>query len=322
MSPLLIALAAFVGTAALVAAVAMLFTRRSDDRLENRLQVYAGVQTAKSKEELRKQQNLLTKPLENKSSLAEAIVERLPSFKRLMEQADVQIPAAQLVVVSAALAGGGLALGLFLKAPAPLLPLFGGTGGLLPLLWVLWRRKRRLRAFGAQLPDALEMLARSLRSGQSLAAGFNMVSTEIGPPLGKEFGHVFEEQNLGLPLEQSLRDLAHRIPNLDLRFFTMAVVLQRQTGGDLAEVLEKIGSLIRERFQIWGQVQALTGEGRLSGVVLMALPVVIFLAVYQLNPDYVMMLFTDPLGKKMLVGAIIMQILGAFCIRKIVNIKV
>ncbi len=322
MSPLLIACAVFVGVAALVAAIAMLFSRPSDDRLASRLQVFAGVQTAKTKEDLRKQQSLLSKPLENKGSLAEAFLERVPSLKRLMEQADVQIQPTQLLLIAAALAGAGMALGLVLKASPVFLPVMAIVAGSLPLLWILWRRKRRLRAFGAQLPDALEMLARSLRSGQSLAAGFNMVSTEIAPPLGKEFGHVFEEQNLGIPLEQSLRDLADRIPDLDLRFFTMAVILQRQTGGDLAEVLEKIGSLIRERFQIWGQVQALTGEGRLSGIVLMALPVVIFLAVYQLNPDYVMMLFTDPLGKKMLTGAIVMQFLGAFFIRKIVNIKV
>ncbi|MGQ9823335.1 MAG: hypothetical protein ACUVQK_15895, partial [Thermogutta sp.] len=133
MSPLLIAFAAFVGTAALVAAVAMLFTRRSDDRLENRLQVYAGVQTAKTKEELRQQQSLLTKPVANQSSLAEAILERVPSLKLLMEQADVQIPPAQLVVISAALAGAGLALGLFLKAPILLVPLLGVSGGSLPL---------------------------------------------------------------------------------------------------------------------------------------------------------------------------------------------
>jgi tight adherence protein B len=142
------------------------------------------------------------------------------------------------------------------------------------------------------------------------------------PPISKEFGRVFEEQNLGIPLEESLEDLTNRVPNLDLKFFATALILQRQTGGDLAEILDKIGSLIRDRFRIWGQVQALTGEGRLSGTVLLALPVVLFLAVYQLNPAYVMILFTDPLGKKMLVAAIIMQLLGALVIRKIVNIKV
>jgi tight adherence protein B len=123
-------------------------------------------------------------------------------------------------------------------------------------------------------------------------------------------------------LDEALDNLTERVPNLDLKFFATAVVLQRQTGGDLAEILDKIGSLVRQRFQIWGAVQALTGEGRLSGIVLMALPVLLFLTVYWLNPEYVMLLFTEPMGKKMLIGAIVLQVLGALCIRKIVNIKV
>ena len=130
-----------------------------------------------------------------------------------------------------------------------------------------------------------------------------MVSTEMPAPIGKEFGRVFEEQNLGIPLDDSLRSLTERIPNLDLKFFVTALILQRQTGGDLAEILDKIGELIRDRFRIWGQIQALTGEGRLSGVVLMALPFVLFLAVYKLNPDYIMVLFRDPVGTEMLVVA-------------------
>jgi tight adherence protein B len=141
-------------------------------------------------------------------------------------------------------------------------------------------------------------------------------------PVAKEFQRVFEEQNLGIPLETALDNLTERIPNLDLRFFATAVILQRQTGGDLAEILDKIGYLIRERFKIWGQVQALTGEGRLSGIVLLALPPVLFLAVYRLNPDYVMPLFTDPMGRKMLAGGIVMQLIGAIVIKKIINIKV
>src|SRR5207344_3029526 len=144
----------------------------------------------------------------------------------------------------------------------------------------------------------------------------------MSEPIGGEFSRTFEEQNLGKPLEEALTDLTKRVPNLDLKFFATAIILQRQTGGDLAEILDKIGHLIRERFKIWGQVQALTGEGRLSGIVLLALPPVLFLAVYRLNPDYVMPLFTDPLGHQMLIGAVIMQIVGALVIRKIVNIKV
>jgi tight adherence protein B len=179
-----------------------------------------------------------------------------------------------------------------------------------------------LRAFAKQLPDALELIARALRSGHSLAAGFHLVSDEMSEPISVEFNRVFEEQNLGIPMDEALQNMTNRVPNLDLRFFVTSVVLQRQTGGDLAEILDKIGELIRERFKIWGQVQALTGEGRLSGIVLLALPPALFLAVYRLNPDYVMVLFTDPMGKQMLAGGVIMQILGALVIRKIVNIKV
>jgi tight adherence protein B len=196
------------------------------------------------------------------------------------------------------------------------------ASGILPTGWLLVRRGRRLKAFGAQLPDALEMMARVLRAGQSLGFGFSVVSTEMSNPISREFSRVFEEQNLGIPLEESLHSLCDRVPNLDLRFFTTAVILQRQTGGDLAEILDKIGSLIRDRFRVWGQIQALTGEGRLSGVVLLAMPFLLFIAVYQFNPGYVSVLFTDPMGKKMLAGAIFMQVLGAWVIRRIVNIKV
>jgi tight adherence protein B len=206
--------------------------------------------------------------------------------------------------------------------PAPFTPLGALAMATLPLLWLMFRRSRRMKAFAVQLPDALELTARALRAGHSLASGFNLVREEMAAPIGKEFGRVFEEQNLGVSMDDSLSGLTRRVPNLDLKFFATAIVLQKQTGGDLAEILDKIGYIIRERFKIWGQVQALTGEGRLSGIVLLALPPVLFLAVYRLNPDYVMMLFTDPMGKKMLAGAVVMQVLGALVIRKIINIKV
>jgi tight adherence protein B len=201
-------------------------------------------------------------------------------------------------------------------------PLVGLFLAFLPIIWLLMRRKRRLRKFAAQLPQALELISRALRAGHSLASGLSLVAQEMSEPIGSEFGRTFEEQNLGIPMEQSLDNMTKRIPNLDLKFFSTAVVLQRQTGGDLAEILDKIGSLVRERFQIFGQVQALTGEGRLSGIVLLALPPALFAVVYRMNPDYLMLLFTDPMGKKMLVGGVVMQLFGALVIRKIVNIRV
>jgi len=168
----------------------------------------------------------------------------------------------------------------------------------------------------------LELISRALRAGHSLAAGFHLVSSEGSDPIAEEFGRVFEEQNLGIPFEEALGNLTERIPNLDLNFFVTAIVLQRQTGGDLAEILDKIGRLIRERFKIWGQVQALTGEGRLSGIVLLSLPPVLFLTVYRMNPDYISLLFTDDLGKKMLLFGVVSQLVGALVIRKIINIRV
>jgi tight adherence protein B len=179
-----------------------------------------------------------------------------------------------------------------------------------------------MAAFGRQLPEALELISRALRAGHSLASGISLVAEEMNDPIRYEFERVYESQNLGRALEESLEELTDRVPNLDLRFFVTAIILQRQTGGDLAEILDKIGHLIRERFKIFGQIQALTGEGRLSGVVLLALPPVLFVVMYRLNPDYAMVLFTDPMGQKMLAVAVIMQFLGALVIKKIIDIKV
>ena len=192
----------------------------------------------------------------------------------------------------------------------------------LPFAWVMLKRRKRLKLFTKQLPEALDMLGRALRAGHSLGAGFQMVSTEVPEPLGTEFGRVFEEQNLGIGLEDSLQNMCDRVPSLDLRFFATAVILQRTTGGDLAEILEKISTLIRERFKIFGQIQALTGEGRLSGTVLLAMPPVLMLVMMFLNYEYVMLLFNTTVGNKMLAGACFMQLVGAIVIKKIINIKV
>jgi tight adherence protein B len=323
MSPLLIGIVIFIGVTSLVMALASFASQAQASRVEDRLSLLAGsTTTSSSKESLLKSGALLSQPLDNQTGFIETFLKRFGNINRFFEQADVSLTVPRFALISSVLAGAGLAVGLAVNMPAALsvcLPL--GLGAL-PFTYISFRRGRRIKQFGVQLPDALEMLARCLRAGQSLASGFGLVSGEIPAPLGREFGRVFEEQNLGIPLEQSLGDLAERIPNLDLKFFATAVILQRQTGGDLAEILDKIGDLIRERFKIYGQIQALTGEGRLSGVVLLALPPVLFLAVYKLNPEYVMVLFTDPMGKKLLAGAIFLQLLGALVIRKIVNIKV
>jgi len=179
-----------------------------------------------------------------------------------------------------------------------------------------------MRHFSSQLADAMDVLGRALRSGYSLPAGLQLVGNQLPEPLGPEFAKCFEQQNLGMTVEQSINDMTQRVGNVDLRFFATAVILQRQTGGDLAEILDKIGHLIRERFKIWGQIMALTGEGRLSGAVLLALPPLLFVTMLKLNHDYVMMLFEEPLGRQMRAGGIILQVMGAVAIKKIITIKV
>jgi tight adherence protein B len=317
---LLYAIATFVGVASLVGGITVLLRAKPLSKIENRLDLLTG--TGAAKDAAAKETSILAQPLDDRPNLLQAFFERFGDINLVFEQADTNLTLAKLAAIAGTLAAAAILLGVALRVHPALLPVTGLTIGLLPFGWLLLRRRRRLKAFAAQLPDALEMMARTLRAGQGLAFGFSMVATEMPPPIGKEFSRVFEEQNLGIPLDDSLRYLTERIPNLDLKFFVTALILQRQTGGDLAEILDKIASLIRDRFRIWGQVQSLTGEGRLSGIVLLALPFVLFLAVEHLNPTYVNVLFTDPMGKKMLAVAIVMQILGALVIRKIVNIKV
>jgi tight adherence protein B len=210
----------------------------------------------------------------------------------------------------------------FAPIPIYIAPVAGAILFFLPFVWVNFKRTRRIAKFNAQLPDALELLSRSLRAGHSLGSGFGLISEEMQDPLAKEFGRCFEEQNLGVSLEASLESMTKRIPNLDLRFFATAVILQRTTGGDLAEILDKIGRLVRARYRLAGQIQALTGEGRLSGIVLLALPPGLFTVMLYLNNEYIMKLFTDPMGQWLLGSAIVMQLVGAFVIKKIIDIKV
>jgi len=322
MSPLIVTVAAFIGVAALVGGVAVLLRGNSNPEVEDRLDVLTGSSSAGTGDAMVKKNSVLAQPLESGTNVLEQLVSRFGNVQLLFEQADVSLSFSKFAAITAGTGlAGGTAFGLA-GLPAALVPFMGIAAAGLPLAWVLVRRKRRLKKFASQLPDALELISRALRAGHSLAAGFNLVASEMNEPINREFGRVFEEQNLGIPFDEALDSMTERVPNLDLKFFSTAIILQRQTGGDLAEILDKIGRLIRERYQIWGQVQALTGEGRLSGVVLLALPPVLFLAVYRLNPDYVMVLFTEEMGRKMLIAGAIMQLLGAIVIRKIVNIKV
>ncbi len=192
----------------------------------------------------------------------------------------------------------------------------------LPILYVLRRRRKRINRLIEQLPDVFELIGQALRAGHSLGSGIGLVADQLPDPAGTEFARVFHEQNLGMKVEDALINMADRVDQLDLRFFVTAVCIQRQSGGDLAEVLDKIGHVIRERIQLFGQVQALTAEGRLSGWVLLALPVVVFFAAMYVNPDYAGVLVYTPTGKMLLMGTAVMMLMGMAMINKIIKIKV
>jgi tight adherence protein B len=264
----------------------------------------------------------LRNPLEGTTNVLEDWMARKFDMKTLLEQADIKLPLSKFTLLCFGLGGLGAIGCLFAPIPIFFAPIAGVALFFAPFLWVKYKRNKRIAKFNAQLPEALEMLSRSLRAGHSLGAGFGLIAEEMQDPLAREFGRCFEEQNLGVSLEQSLDAMTKRIPNLDLRFFATAVILQRQTGGDLAEILDKIGRLVRARYRLAGTIQALTGEGRLSGIVLLSLPPGLFVMMLFMNREYVMKLFIDPMGQWMLGGAIVMQIMGALVIRKIIDIKV
>jgi len=320
MSVWIIYLCVFAGVAALIVGVAAVFRGDREDEVANRLsQLTTGKDGAKSDSIA---SEILTASRQSTQNAFEEVVANYLNLNLLFDQADVNMTVGKFLTIVGGAAAVGFALPTAGGLPVKFAPIVVAIFCFMPFMWLFMKRKRRLGKFAAQLPEALELVARALRAGHSLAAGFNLVGQEMSNPIAKEFNRTFEEQNLGTPLEIALNNLTGRIPNLDLKFFATAVILQRQTGGDLAEILDKIGTLIRERFKIWGQVQALTGEGRLSGIVLLALPPALFVTVYRMNPDYLMLLFTDDLGKKMLVGGLVMQLLGAVVIRKIVNIRI
>ena len=246
----------------------------------------------------------------------------IPKLQTMLDQANVNWSAPRTVVN---LCGAGLALtvGLLLLKLGVIVSLGCGVAVVLcPLVYLSVRRKRRMAKLAVQLPDVFEMMSQALRAGHSLASAIQLVHEQLPDPVSGEFGRVYHEQNLGIKIEDALLAMADRVDSLDVRFFVTAVLIQRQTGGDLAEVLDKIGGVIRQRLELFGLVKGLTAEGRLSGWVLFGLPFVVFLAVLQMNPDYAGVLLNDPTGKMLLLAALGMQLMGLAMIRWIVNIKI
>jgi len=315
--------AAFCGVAALVAAVVSLVRERRGSVAEARLDALAkatAVATWADEDAYTPPVYMTDEP--SQPAEWERWLSHYLDLRFLIRQAGIRVTPVQLLALTAALFVAGAVLGGITPMGALAAPLAAVLAGSLPMLWLFWKRHQRLEKFENQMPDALDLLARSLRAGHSMADGLRLIGEEMAEPIAAEFQRCYRQQELGVPLETTLDEMTVRVPNPDLRFFVNAVVLQRQTGGDTAEILDKIARLVRERFQIRAQVKALTGEGRLSGLVLLALPIVLAVYMHVRNPNYLAVLFRDQIGHWMVIGAIVLQIVGAFVIKRIVDIKI
>src|SRR5690242_15998444 len=268
--------------------------------------------------------NLLKEMESDKPSGIKAIVQSL-LFSRhaaeMIQQAGLTWTVSRLLSAMGLMTIPGAFLGLMLGGPAGCV-----AGALLlgisPYLYVRRKRTKRLDGLEEQFPEALDFLARSMRAGHAFSISLEMVGEELPDPLGQEFRTLFNEQNLGAPLDLALRNFAMRVPLLDVRFFTSSVLLQKQTGGNLSEILTRLSYVIRERFRLKGQVKAASAHGRLTATILTVLPVATMLGLLVVAPGYLQGMAEDSDGKWLIGGAIFAQILGNFFIKKIINIKV
>src|SRR5687767_5077001 len=240
------------------------------------------------------------------------------SLSRLIEQSGVRATTGGILMVSAGLG----VLGMLMFAPTAAAAPAGLLIGALPVLFLMQRRGRRIRKFEEQFPEALDLLSRALRAGHAFQTSLGMVADELPEPVGPEFKKTFDQQNFGLPLKECLFELADRVPLVDVRFFATAVTIQRETGGNLAEILDKLAYVVRERFKILRQVRVHTAHGRFTGYVLLGLPAVLGIILSYLSPDHMNTLFTEPMGKTMLLAAGVMQTVGYFWIRQVIKIEV
>ena len=248
-------------------------------------------------------------------------VPRLRDVGRVLREAGSSWSFQTFVVVSLGLGMAfALALGAFSRSIFGVI--FGfPIGAAIPYIIVRFQANRRIRKLEEQLPDAIDLMGRAMRAGHPLSAGFKMVADEAPEPIASEFRQVFEEQRFGLPFDDSLLSLGERVRLSDIRILLTAILIHRQVGGNLAEVLDNIAALVRERFKLRRQLRVITAQGRLSGYVLAMLPFALGIAIFTLNRNYMMPIFESEIGRFMLVGAFIFQIIGYLWIRKILDIE-
>jgi tight adherence protein B len=254
--------------------------------------------------------------------------QRLANFQTFLEQADLKLRVGTLLmlcVVSGVVTAG---LGLVLAGSLP--PnqgLFFGliglvVGSIIPYSYAARRRRKRFQKFEELFPDALDTLTRAVRAGHAFTTSLELIAGEIADPIAAEFRKLYEEQKFGLPVRDALLNLSERMPLVDVKFFITAVMLQRETGGNLAEILDNLSYVIRERFKIQRQVRVYTAQGRLTMGLLMGMPPIIVVTMLSTNPMFIRPLFADPIGHALIVVGIVLQTVGYFVIRKIIQIQV
>ncbi len=269
---------------------------------------------------LLKDEKLSPRDLIAQTFLGQNLNQRLRDY---IEQAGMDWDPARTLYMSAILGIGGFNLFWYVIPRGQLISPIGAIVGLGIPFFILWKkRSQRMYAFEEQFPDALEFVARAMRTGHAFSVSLEMLYKDFGPPLSDEFKRTFDEQNLGLPLEVALERLGTRVPLLDVRFFVSAVMLQKRTGGNLATLLDNLAYLMKERFKLRGKIRAISAHGRISGLVLSMIPICVGILMFFTNDEYVLFFFDDPDGKIMMAVTIILQLLGFISIRKLTDLGV
>jgi len=248
--------------------------------------------------------------------------ERVSAFQKTLSQAGMQLRAGNFLMLCAGV-GVLVAALVFIYSRSPAIAWAGMfIGFLLPYSFVSYRRNKRFEKFEELFPEAIDTLARAVRAGHAFTTALEMISDEVAEPVAGEFRKLYEEQKFGMPVRDALVNLTERIPLVDVKFFVTAVMLQRETGGNLAEILDNLSYVIRERFKIQRQVRVYTAQGRLTMALLMGMPPIIVAIMLTLNPAFIRPLFTDPIGHGLLSAGIALQTIGYFVIRRIIRIQV
>ena len=247
---------------------------------------------------------------------------RFQPLRLLHRQADCRVPLGIFVLATPLLALGALLLALSMRQPLLLALLLAAVLGALPAGYLYWLKSRRMAKFERQLPEALELISRALRAGHAFSVGLKLVGDEAADPIGIEFKRVFDEMSMGVALPQALQNMTDRLDCVDLRFFLTSVLVQRETGGNLAEIIDSLAGMIRKRFELLLKVRALSAEGRFSGIILLGLPIVVGFLLYEMNPEYMGLLFTDPIGQNLVMVGSFLMVTGAIIMKRMVVIKV